>query len=443
MKVKVTVENLNEFVQLTTDFWATEVFGVTVGDIFIAFIILYAFVLLRQWVAKFILAWLSFLTSKSETTLDDEVVGALEGPIRLLPVTLGVFLSMQYLEVTGNLEIMMTNLVRSFIAVTIFWSAYNLTNYASTLLERRSRRMTTVMVDWLAKTIKVVFVLVGIATILEVWGIQVGPIIAGLGLFGVAVALGAQDLFKNLISGALVIAERRFNKGDWVLVDGVVEGVVEKIGFRSTVVRRFDKAPVYVPNSKLSDSAVTNFSAMTHRRIYWMIGVEYKTTVDQLKKIRDGIEEYVTKNEDFAPADEVASFVRVDKFNDSSIDLMLYCFTKTTNWGEWLEIKEKLAYAIKEIVENAGTGFAFPSQSLYLESLPEDTPELFNPPQKKDSKKGDKKSAAKAQKTSKVTKAEKLKKETKAKAKAKAKPKKTAEQLAKEEDDKNQYKLEM
>ncbi len=186
-----------------------------------------------------------------------------------------------------------------------------------------------------------------------------------------AVALGAQDMFKNLIAGLLIIGERRFQRSDWIKVDGIVEGTVERINFRSTTVRRFDKAPVHVPNTELSDNAVTNFSAMTHRRIYWKLGVEYRTTVDQLRQIRDAIESYVLGSDEFAHPPEVSTFVRVDSFNDSSIDFMLYCFTKTTDWGEWLEIKERLAYKIKDIVEEAGTGFAFPSQSLYVESTPE------------------------------------------------------------------------
>lgn len=374
------MKSFDNFLMHLKEVWVTEIWGVTAGDILIALCILYVFILLRQFVAKLLIAWISVATSKSKTTLDDEIVQSLEGPIRLLPVTVGVFMSSQYIQVDGNLDDLMANVVRSLIAVTIFWSAYNLTSFFSQRFERKSRVLTTAMVDWLAKSVKVIFILVGFATILEIWGIQVGPIIAGLGLFGVAVALGAQDLFKNLISGALVIGERRFNKGDWVLVDGVVEGVVEKIGFRSTVVRRFDKAPVYVPNSQLSDNPVTNFSDMTHRRIFWMIGVEYKTTIEQLREIRDGIESYILASEAFAPATEVSTFVRIDKFSDSSIDIMLYCFTKTTKWGEWLQIKEELAYVIKDIVENAGTGFAFPSQSLYVESMPNDTPDVFSPP---------------------------------------------------------------
>ncbi|HAQ35584.1 MAG TPA: mechanosensitive ion channel protein MscS, partial [Alphaproteobacteria bacterium] len=159
----------------------------------------------------------------------------------------------------------------------------------------------------------------------------------------------------------------------------VVEGTVERINFRSTVVRRFDKGPVYVPNAELSDNAVINFSRMSHRRIYWMIGVEYKTTADQLRHICQQISDYVSGNEEFAGPPDVPQFVRVDSFGPSSIDIMLYCFTITRDWGEWLRIKEDLAFRIKDIVEGAGTGFAFPSQTIYFD----DGAEAFMPPQQK------------------------------------------------------------
>jgi MscS family membrane protein len=151
---------------------------------------------------------------------------------------------------------------------------------------------------------------------------------------------------------------------------------VLQIGFRTTTVRRFDRAPVYVPNARLADGALTNFSRMTHRRIRWLLGLEYRTTLDQLKQIRAEIERYILQSDEFAKPEEVATFVRIDAFNDSSIDILIYCFTRTTVWGEWLEIKERLACRIKEIVEGAGAGFAFPSRSLYLETLP-DSPEVF------------------------------------------------------------------
>lgn len=376
--------NFEDFWAVVTDVWQHGYMGIDISRLMTALGILLVFLILRQLFTRFIIANIKMWIKRTETDLDDELIHALEHPIRFIPVVMGMFFAIEYLALDGTFAAIGDNTVRSLIVFNIFWAFHRAVDPLSVLLHRLESILNAIMVAWLVKAIKITMILIGSASILEIWGIAVGPIIAGLGLFGVAVALGAQDLFKNLIAGILVIAERRYHNGDWIFVDGVVEGTVEGIGFRSTLVRRFDKAPVYVPNSKLADNAVTNFSAMTHRRIYWMIGVEYRTTVDQLRQVRDEIEAYVLGNDDFAKPPEVPTFVRIDRFSDSSIDIMLYCFTKTTNWGEWLAIKETLALEIKNIVERAGTGFAFPSQSVYVESLPADPagdqPEAFVPP---------------------------------------------------------------
>ncbi|MCW8914602.1 MAG: mechanosensitive ion channel family protein [Magnetovibrio sp.] len=376
------MQKLEEFWALVRDVWSTGAFGVDIGAIITALVIFIVFMWMRGLISRSIIRVLRFRVTKSRNTLDDDVLDALEVPIRLLPVILGMFLALEFLDLEDHAQDIADKLTRSLITGAIFWALYRALKPLSNLLTRLEKIFTDVMMDWLVKAMKMLVAFIGVAAVLEIWGIQVGPILAGLGLFGVAVALGAQDLFKNLIAGILIIAERRFNKGDWVRVDGVVEGTVEQIGFRSTTVRRFDKAPVFVPNTNFADNAVTNFSAMTHRRIYWHIGVKYGSSVDQLKSIRDGIEAYVLGSDEFAKPPEVSTFVRIDKFSDSSIDIMLYCFTKTTDWGKWLEIKERLAYQIKEIVEGAGSGFAFPSTSLYVESLPGEAPEVFVPPSK-------------------------------------------------------------
>ncbi len=374
------MSQLQKFWELVVAVWNNGVLGINIGEILVAVAILVGCLLLRRLFTRVVLGRLKAWSARTSTDADERILRALEGPIRFVPVVLGVFLATEYMSLGGTLATGAENLVRSMIAYTIFWAFHQLVEPLGFVLGRLERVFSSEMVEWLKKAIKIAFIFVGAATILEIWGIQVGPILAGLGLLGVAVALGAQDLFKNLIAGILILAEKRFGRGDWIRVDGVVEGTVETLGFRSTLVRRFDKAPVHVPNSHLSDNAVTNFSKMTHRRIYWKIGVEYRTSVDQLRQIRDGIEAYVLGSDDFAKPPEVSTFVRIDSFNDSSIDIMLYCFTITTNWGEWLAIKEQLAYRIKEIVEGAGTGFAFPSQSLYVETLPSETPEAFVPP---------------------------------------------------------------
>jgi len=377
------MQTFDEFWALVMNVWNTGVFGVDIATLLSALGIFVVFLVLRGLIARFVIATLKLKAKRTKTLLDDELLDVLEPPMRLLPVVFGAFLALDYLQLGASYQSLADNLVKTLITIALFWGLYAAITPLSHLLTKLEQVFTTVMIDWLVKTVKILISFVGVAAVLEIWGIQVGPILAGLGLFGVAVALGAQDLFKNLIAGILIIAEHRFNKGDWIRVDGVVEGTVEQIGFRSTTVRRFDKAPVFVPNTKLSDSAVTNFTAMTHRRIYWHIGVEYSSSIEQLREIRDKLEDYILTSPDFAGPDEVATFVRIDKFSDSSIDIMLYCFTKTTQWGEWLEIKEHLAYALKDIVEGAGTSFAFPSQTLYVESLPGETPEVFVPPKNK------------------------------------------------------------
>jgi MscS family membrane protein len=374
------MEQIKQFWLVVVDVWEKGFLGIDIGRIIIALGIFFLSLLLRQLLASIAINRLAVLAKKTRFQFDDEIVEVLRKPIAFIPIIIGFFIATEYLSLTGMLQIAADRLLRSLIVYVIFWSLVRLVQPLSFLLKQLVTVFSAAMVEWLLKAIRAIFMFIGAATILEIWGIQVLPLLAGLGLFGVAVALGAQDLFKNLISGILIIAEHRFNPGDWIKVNEEVEGTVETIGFRSTLVRRFDKAPVYVPNSKLSDNSVINFSSMTHRRIYWMIAIQYCTTVEQLRQIRDNIEEYIYGCDDFAKPPEVPTFIRIDRFNDSSIDIMVYCFTKTITWGDWLAIKEKLAYRIKEIVEEAGAGFAFPSQSIYVETLPVEKPEPFVPP---------------------------------------------------------------
>lgn len=366
------MQSLREFWHLVKQVWQDGIFGIDIGEILTAIAILLVFVVFRGLFSRIIMSRVQKWVDKTENTLDDSLVEALQSPIKFIPVVVGVFFGTTYLTLSDEAQLFFNNVNRSLIAFTIFWSLYMASVPLSNLLMGAKNILTTSMIQWIAKSIRLAFALVGAATILEIWGIEVGALLAGLGLFGVAVALGAQDLFKNLIAGLFIIGEQRFSPGDWIFVKGVVEGTVEEIGFRTTTIRRFDKAPVYVPNASLADHAVTNFSRMTYRRIKWVIGLTYGSSKEQLETVRAGIEKYITDNKDFVRPDETASFVRIDQFSDSSIDILLYCFTRTTNWLDWMEIKEKLLLEIKDLVDKNDAGFAFPSRSLYLEAIGED-----------------------------------------------------------------------
>ncbi len=376
----VLMAQFQEFWDLIVQVWHEGFLGVDVGSGVVALGIFFGFLVLRGLLARFIVGSLRVLTKRTAWEFDDLALEAIDPPMRAVPVVAGLFAAIYYLELEGTTKEVATEITRTMITMVLFWAIYRAIGPISRLFSGLEKIISEEFVIWIVKALRVMVLIVAAATILQLWGIQIGPIIAGAGLIGVAVALGAQDLFKNLIAGILILGERRFRHGDWVRVEGLVEGTVESIGFRSTVVRRFDKAPVMVPNAQLSDTAVINFSQMIYRRIYWNIGVEYSTTIEQLREIRDGIESYILGHDDFVPPESASTFVRIDRFNDSSIDILVYCFTKTTKWGEWLEVKEELAYKIMEIVHEAGTGFAFPSTSLYIETIPSERPEAFVPP---------------------------------------------------------------
>lgn len=380
------MENLNrqftDFLKIVLDVWSTGVFGYSIGDALVAFGIFLIFYALRGFFRRFVFSILErWLANRRRSSRAYEILSAnLSGPVQLAFVTFGVFFALQYIGLRGELSVLGDRIVRTLISVAIFWAIYGLVIPLSTLLEKLDRVLTREMIDWLIKGVRWAVLFVSAATILQLWGIQVAPILAGLGLFGVAVALGAQELFRNLIGGLCILIEKQYRKGDWILVEGVVEGTVEHIGFRSTQIRRFDAAPVSVPNMKLSDAAVTNFSRMTYRRISWKIALDYHTSIEQLRSIRDQIEHYLKTEGSFVQPPNASLFVRIDSFNNSSIDLLLYTFTKTIVWGEWLEHKERLAYRIKDIVEGAGAKFALHGQRIYVEHPVRDVPEPFVAP---------------------------------------------------------------
>jgi MscS family membrane protein len=140
---------------------------------------------------------------------------------------------------------------------------------------------------------------------------------------------------------------------------------LKKLVLDQPTIRKFDKSLAIIPNFQFAENAVVNVSETSNWLISWIITLQYDTTVDQLKTIRNEIESYVKKSEDFNT--DIGIAVRVDKFSDSSIDMYVRCFTKTNSWNEMLSVKERLAIEIKQIVESNKASFAFPSQSIYIE----------------------------------------------------------------------------
>ena len=353
------------FSTLFLEVWKKGILGVDIFQILIGLGIFLIFLLFRGLISKVIIGRLKKIAKRTTNKLDDTFVQAMEGPARFFPIVIGFFIASYYLEFSPETQSFIDNVNKSLITILIFWLIHQLIQPVTYLLGGLEKVLTKELIGWIVKALKILIFILGAAAVLELWGIKIGPIIAGLGLVGVAVALGAQDLFKNLISGILVLVEKRFKVGDWIIVEDIIEGIVERIGFRSTVVRKFDKSLAIIPNFQFAENAVVNVSATTNWIISWVITLQYNTTVEQLKKIRDEIEKYITTHKDYKIS--LGHAVRVDKFSDSSIDMYIRCFTVTDDWDEWLKVKERLAIEIKQIIEKNNASFAFPSQSIYVE----------------------------------------------------------------------------
>ena len=250
---------MENFKNLVSDVWNEGFLGIDLGSIITSLAVILIAFLFRGFIISVILNAFTKLANKTDSKIDDEILNALRKPIGLVPITIAIYVCTLILPLSGVIGDIATNIVKAFVIFTIFSV---LANSVKPIFEALSTSswLTASMQMWLERASKFIVWIIGIAIILDIFGIQIGPLVAGLGLFSVAVALGAQDFFKNLISGILIIGEHRFQPGDRIEVSGQLHGIVESIGFRSTVIRTFDTAPMVIPNKDLSDVKVINLS---------------------------------------------------------------------------------------------------------------------------------------------------------------------------------------
>lgn len=360
---------MENFIELLSDVWNRGFLGINLGAIISSLVVLLIALLFRGFIISVIINSLSRLAEKTESRIDDEILNALKKPIGLIPVTIALYLCTLILPISGLVGDIATNIVKAFVIFTIFTA---LSNSVKPIFEALSTSswLTASMQMWLERASRFIVWVIGAAIILDIFGIQIGPLVAGLGLFSVAVALGAQDFFKNLIAGILVIGEHRFQPGDRIEVEGQLHGIVETIGFRSTVIRTFDTAPMTIPNKDLSDVKLINHGDMINRRINWKINLVYSTSIEQLEGIRSDIKNHINESEDFVNDTEIEHVVRVVELGSSSIDLMIVAYCEPVGFAEFNLIKENLIFNIMKIVKAHGSEFAYPSSSIYVESMP-------------------------------------------------------------------------
>ena len=352
---------------IISNVWDQGLFGIGVTEIIVSVLIFITGAIARAFFVGSILKRLEKLTADTESEIDDVLLESLKKPLGYIPLTIAIYLIAVYLPLSGMAELFATNLIKAMIAFTIFSA---LANSVAPIFQAftNSTVLTESMTKWLERAARVIIWVVGIGIIFDIFGIQIGPLVAGLGLFSVAVALGAQDFFKNLISGLLIIGENRFQPGDRIEVPGQLHGMVEDIGFRSTLIRMFDTAPMLVPNKDLSDVSVINHGSMIYRRISWTINLTYSTSQEQLHNICNAISEYIASSDQFIVNPNQESFARTEELAASSIDLRVLCYSNPVGFTDFSKIKQNLIFEIIKIVRSNGSEFAYPSRSIYIEN---------------------------------------------------------------------------
>lgn len=214
----------------------------------------------------------------------------------------------------------------------------------------------------LAKLIRLAIVISSVLVALPTIGIEITALLAFGGVGGIAIGFAAQDLLSNFFGGLMIYLDRPFAIGDWVRSpDREIEGTVETIGWRLTVVRTFDKRPLYIPNAVFNTIVVENPSRMTNRRINEKIGIRYKDSNKMSTIVRD-VKTMLENHEDIDATQTL--IVNFNGYGASSLDFFFYTFTKTTNWIRFHEVKEDVMLKIVDIVHKNGADFAFPTTTL-------------------------------------------------------------------------------
>ena len=362
--------------EIISNVWEQGLLGIGITEIIVSLLIFISGAIVRALFVGRVMKRLEKLTANTDSEIDDVLLESLRRPLGYIPLTIAIYLIAVYLPLSGIAEIFATNLIKAMIAFTIFTALANsippiFQAFTSTTV------LTESMTKWLERAARVIIWIVGIGIIFDIFGIQIGPLVAGLGLFSVAVALGAQDFFKNLISGLLIIGENRFQPGDRIEVPGHLHGIVEDIGFRSTLIRMFNTAPMLVPNKDLSDVSVINHGNMIYRRISWTVNLTYSTTQEQLLKICNEISNFIKSNDQFIENPNQESFARTEELGASSIDLRVLCYSNPVGFTDFSKIKQNLIFEIIKIVRNNGSEFAYPSRSIYIENSDALDPEMY------------------------------------------------------------------
>ena len=318
------------------------------------------------------------IVAQKDTALDKEQLYKLVGtPIRWLIMLVVLFVCTDHLEYPEawnlaprsefGVRMVIHRVYLLFLGVVITWIAIRLTSFLGIVFMERAELTETKsddqIVAFLIEILRITIIVFAIFIMLGVvFKVDVGALIAGLGIGGLALALAAKESLENLLASFIIFFDKPFVIGDLVTVNGVT-GTVEKIGFRSTRIRTLEKSYLTMPNLMMVNNVLDNLSLRTFRRVSFNIGVTYDSTENQLKEIVTDIQKFID-NHPHTNQDGEIHFI---EFGASSLDIMVLYFIDTMDWSVFLKVKEEINFEIMRIVQAHDADFAFPTQTLHLE----------------------------------------------------------------------------
>src|SRR5690625_1906511 len=335
------------------------------------------FLLFRKIFTKYVFALLLKISRKIRGEFVSNVFLAFAKPFQWLFIIIGIYLAVKYYPYIDHTHAGFIKVIRAFIIFLVSWGMFNLASTSSllfkTINEKTNIQIDEILIPFLSRTVQFIIIAISISVILQEFNYEIGGFLTGLGLGGLAFSLAAKDALSNLFGGIVIITEKPFTIGDWIMTPSA-EGTVEDISFRSTKVRTFAQALVTIPNARLADEYITNWSKMGKRQITFNLRLTYDTPKETIKNVVETIKTYL---ENHPEIHQETIFVSVDQYEEYGLDILLYFFTKTTNWGEYLDVREEINLKILEIVEAADAKIAIPSQKIYTQTEEEEKTDHF------------------------------------------------------------------
>jgi MscS family membrane protein len=309
---------------------------------------------------------LGHLARRTATTWDDVLLERLAPPITLFSALVVATALRPALALDGAFDDLVGRGVKAGFFLAVFWGAFRAIDVAFGLLAEApaARRDAGLrgLIPLLRKAAKVAALALGLIAVLTELGFQVTSLLAGLGIGGLAVALAAQKTVENLIGSVAIGVDQPFRVGDFVAVDGI-QGTVEQVGMRSTRLRTLDRTLVTMPNGKLADLRIESFAARDRFRLAVTLGLSYSTTAAQMRQVTDAIRTLLAGHPANGPD---APVVRFTGFADSSLSVEVMAWLVAADFDAFASLRGEIYLRIMEIVEQAGTSFAFPTRTVQL-----------------------------------------------------------------------------